>query len=142
MTGSVLCAVDVANGTDSNVLREAAAIAKRWEAQLDVINVVPDFGVGVVAGFFKADQHRQLRDEAERLLRAFVMDVLGKERAATVRHIVASGRPYEQVLRAAEASGAGLIVIGANAPDVADFLLGPNAARVVRHAKASVYVVR
>ncbi|MEP3300223.1 MAG: universal stress protein, partial [Pseudoruegeria sp.] len=37
---------------------------------------------------------------------------------------------------------ADLIVIGAHRPDFKDYLLGPNAARVVRHSECSVYVVR
>ena len=39
-------------------------------------------------------------------------------------------------------SGATLIVIGAHRPDLKDYLLGPHAARVVRHAECSVLVVR
>ena len=35
-----------------------------------------------------------------------------------------------------------LIVIGAHRPELRDYLLGPNAGRVVRHAKQSVLVVR
>lgn len=38
--------------------------------------------------------------------------------------------------------GADLIVIGSHRPEMGDFLLGPNAARVVRHSKVSVLVVR
>ena len=34
------------------------------------------------------------------------------------------------------------IVIGAHRPGLQDFLLGPNTARVVRHAKCSVNVIR
>ena len=34
------------------------------------------------------------------------------------------------------------IVIGAHRPAVSDFLLGPNTARIVRHAECSVNVVR
>jgi nucleotide-binding universal stress UspA family protein len=33
-------------------------------------------------------------------------------------------------------------VVGAHRQDLKDYLLGPNAARVVRHADCSVYVVR
>ena len=40
------------------------------------------------------------------------------------------------------ASDDDLIVIGAHKPDFKDYLLGPNAARVVRHSHCSVHVVR
>ena len=42
----------------------------------------------------------------------------------------------------AEIESTDLIVIGAHKAQISDFLLGPNAARVVRHSKASVLVVR
>jgi len=53
-----------------------------------------------------------------------------------------TGNAYDEILRVAEADGASLIVIGAHKPDFRDYLLGPNAARVVRHSKCSVFVVR
>jgi nucleotide-binding universal stress UspA family protein len=71
-----------------------------------------------------------------------VTEVLGKEANESVRHVVVTGNTYDEILRVAEADGAALIVIGAHQPDLRDYLLGPNAARVVRHAKCSVLVVR
>ena len=41
-----------------------------------------------------------------------------------------------------EAIKADLIVMGSHRPELRDYLLGPNAARVVRHAPCSVVVVR
>ena len=59
-----------------------------------------------------------------------------------IRHIVAIGSAYEEVLKVASDIKVDLIVIGASKPDLKDYLLGPNAARVARHAKVSVYIVR
>ena len=50
--------------------------------------------------------------------------------------------PLEQVLRMAEEIGCDLIVMAAGNPSLARYLLGPNAARVVRHANCCVLVVR
>ena len=44
--------------------------------------------------------------------------------------------------RAANRLGCDLIVVGAHRPELGDYLLGPNAARIVRHADQSVFVVR
>ena len=41
-----------------------------------------------------------------------------------------------------EAAGAELIVMASHRPELRDYLIGPNAARVMRHADASVLVVR
>ncbi len=49
---------------------------------------------------------------------------------------------YEEVLRAAERLGADLIVMAAHRPELSDYLIGPNSARVVRHARQSVLILR
>ena len=143
MTGPVLCAVDISNPhRDDNVLRRAARLAALDDAQLDVITVVPDYGMSVVGSYFDKDHHPRIEEEARQRLNDLVTDVLGAEANEKVRHVVVTGNAYEEILRVAQADGAGLIVIGAHKPDLRDFLLGPNAARVVRHADCSVMVVR
>ncbi len=60
----------------------------------------------------------------------------------SVQHIVGEGTVYEVILDMAEKVEADLIVMASHRPELQDYLLGPNAARVVRHAKCSVLVVR
>jgi nucleotide-binding universal stress UspA family protein len=55
---------------------------------------------------------------------------------------VLHGRVYDQIIEAANRVGADVIVMGSHRPELKDYLLGPNAARVVRHATQSVFVVR
>jgi nucleotide-binding universal stress UspA family protein len=62
--------------------------------------------------------------------------------ADRVTTAVRFGGTYQEILAHAEKIGAELIVIGSHKPNVADYLLGSTAARVVRHARCSVYVVR
>jgi len=59
-----------------------------------------------------------------------------------VQNIVSQGTIYKEILDAAERVGCDLIVMASHRPELADYLLGPNAARVVRHANCSVLVVR
>ena len=56
--------------------------------------------------------------------------------------VVRFGSIYREVLAQAEEDEADLIIVGCHKPDLADYLLGPNAASVVRHASCSVFVVR
>ncbi|NNK77306.1 MAG: universal stress protein [Litoreibacter sp.] len=143
MIKNVLCAVDVNNpDEDRTVLEMAARLAKLDDAQLDVIAVVPDFGASVVGRYFQDHHVVTARDTAGDVLGEFVADVLGEDVNAKTRHIVAVGSVYEEVLKAAKLGEADLIVIGAHRPDLKDYLIGPNASRVVRHASCSVYVVR
>lgn len=143
MSTSILCAVDIgAADVDREVLRTAHKLAQLDGARLDVVTVVPDFGMSVVSGFFDKAYHERAVAEGRKQLNAFVEDALGAEANADIRHVVATGKAYAEILHAAKAAGSDLIVIGAHQPDLSDYLLGPNAARVVRHSDCSVYVVR
>lgn len=143
MSKSVLCAVDINRPKDEkHILEEAYRLAKLDDARLDVITVVPDYGMSVVGSYFDADHTKKVKETAHHHLIEVTESVVGAEANKNVRHIVSVGNAYEEILRTAEKAGSDLIVIGAHKPDFRDFLLGPNAARVVRHSTCSVYVVR
>ena len=143
MSGTVLCAIDINRPDDErHVLERAAQMAALDGAQLDVVTVVPDFGASVVGAYNQDHDVKSAKDSAAKTLVSVVEEALGTEANAKVRHVTAVGSVYEEVLRVAKVSGATLIVIGAHRPDLKDYLLGPNAARVVRHAECSVLVVR
>ena len=143
MSGTVLCAIDINRPDDErHVLERAAQMAALDGAQLDVVTVVPDFGASVVGAYFQDHDVKSAKDSAAKTLVSVVEEALGAEANAKVRHVTAVGSVYEEVLRVAKVSGATRIVIGAHRPDLKDYLLGPNAARVVRHAECSVLVVR
>ncbi|MDA6078122.1 universal stress protein [Edwardsiella anguillarum] len=89
-------------------------------------------------------QIAELRDaalqQAERRLEALAASLpLPPERTGVK---VCWGSIYDEILKEAGACGADLIVIGSRRPSMSTYLLGSNAARVVRHASISVLVVR
>lgn len=143
MSKPVLCALELNDqNLDEKVLSQAARLAELDGAQLDVVNVLPDFGESWVSGFFEEHHHEKAVKDATQRLSDLCAQVLGKDRNAKVRHLVATGTAYQEILKVAETAGSGLIVIGAHKPDLKDYLLGPNAARVIRHSDCSVFVVR
>ncbi|PID36539.1 MAG: universal stress protein [Rhodobacterales bacterium] len=140
---TVLCAIDINRPDDDHkILRRAAQLAELDGAKLDVITVMPDFGSSMVAAYFSDHKADTMRQHAKELVEKACIEALGAEANKSIRHIVVTGNVYEEVLHCAKADGADLIVIGAHRPDLKDYLLGPNAARVVRHSECSVYVVR
>lgn len=142
MTKKILCAVDISQKNDTEVLQTADKLARLDGASMDVVTVVPNFGMALVGSYFDDNFQKQAVSEAKQALKDRVVKVLGEERNSEIRHIVAAGSIYEEILQLAEQVGADLIVIGAHKPDLREYLLGPNAARVVRHSNCSVYVVR
>ena len=143
MTGPILCAVDVSNGNDDlPTIKAAQEMATLRNKQLDVIAVIPDFGMSSVGSFFSKDHHDHMLEEAKNLLNTLACEALGAEANAKLRHVVATGRAYEEVLSLADQTRPSMIVVGSHKADRSHYMLGPNAARIVRHANCSVYVVR
>lgn len=139
----ILVAVDVASHPDDDPVLDTAARLAEWQgAALEAVTVVPDLGVGEVASYFPPDYEEKALAAAAEALSAHVTRLLGAERAAGVSCAVRSGSVYRAVLDLAEETGADLVVVGSHTPSAADFLLGSNASRIVRHARCSVYVVR
>ena len=107
---------------------------------LHVVTVLPDFGMSVVGSYFdKGFEKKALHDVGEALsdwVNAHVPDTV------EVHPHVMHGRIYDQIIAAADKLKVDAIVLGSHTPELADYLLGPNAARVVRHARQSVFVVR
>ena len=62
--------------------------------------------------------------------------------ASRVSNVVRMGSVYNEVLKEADHVAADLIVVGSHRPTMSTYLLGSNAATIVRHAKCSVLVVR
>lgn len=124
----------------SHALPAAINFARTFQAQLHVLTVVPDFGMSIVGQFFPKDFEQTARAEADKQMAAFFGDHVPADVAG--QHLVAHGSVYKEIIDAAESLGVDLIIMGAHRPDLEDYLLGPNAARVVRHSRCSVLVVR
>ena len=114
--------------------------SQAFGAQLHVLTVVPELPMGVVNLYFAEDAGARLIKAAKKGLAAFVKERIPA--AFDVKQHVAHGTIYTCILDKAEAIDADLIVMASHRPAMRDYLLGPNAARVVRHATRSVLVVR
>lgn len=121
-------------------LAQAVTIAHMNKAVLHVAGVLPDYGMSIVGSFFPENFEHQMLDEASKRLTEWCAKTLPKD--LEVHEHVLKGTIYEEILQASQRLGVDLIVMTAHRPDLKDYLLGPNAARVVRHADCSVLVVR
>lgn len=141
MKKNVLAAVDLAHPQDlTHILHEAKRFVDLDGGTLNVMTVLPPLGGAWVATWFKDDAEENMLKEADKTLHAQVRDALGPDVKA--RHIVSHGTVYEEILAMAARLSIDLIVMGAHRPELSDYLLGPNAARVARHSKCSIYIVR
>ena len=141
MSKNILCAIDLGHPEISKkILSEAQKMAHADGATINVVTVIPDYGMTIVGSYFEDGVMDKAIASSNESLHKFAKENLSED--VILRHIIAQGSVYEEVLKTAEKVEADLIVIGASRPDFKDYLLGPNAARVARHADVSVYIVR
>ncbi len=141
MYRKILFPVDLSN---QDVQVKALSVAIQWcqafAAELHVLTVIPDYGLSYVAQYFPNGDIEKMSAEVSEKLAGFIAEQVPEEVAATA--LVRHGTPYNEILTTAEEIGADLIIMGSHRPEFSDYLLGPNASRVVRHAAISVLVVR
>ena len=118
----------------------AVTLCEAFDAALIVMTVVPDIGMPVIAQYLPHDYGARVKQQVTNQLKAFVQAQVPP--GIEVQRRVAVGKIYREVIHAAAEAKVDLIVMGSHHPELKDYLLGPNAARVVRHAASSVMVVR
>ncbi len=141
MYRDILVTVDLGNQAgELKAMQTAVDYARVFGARLHVMTVVPDYGLSLVGGFFpKEHEHEAIRHAGD-ALRAFTAQHVPPE--IQHRHVIAHGSIYREILHHIAVVKADLVVLSASSPGPQDYLIGPNAARVVRHAPVSVLVVR
>ncbi len=141
MFKTILLSVDLTEASSwTTALPVAVEYCQAFGARLHLFTAVPDFGMAVVAQYFPENFEREALAEAGKKLEALAKDRVPDE--IETHLVVGYGTVYDEIMKAAKAVDADLIVVAAHRPDLKDYLLGPNAARVVRHADCSVLVVR
>lgn len=140
MFKTLLVPVDVMDAeTAMPAIERAAALALHADGSLRliyVISVLPSSYMEFAAPDLLDDQ----QNAAERELDAIAVKIaLPRERVSTR---IRMGSIYHEVLHEVEDMGADLVVVGSHRPSMRSYLLGSNAATIVRHATCSVLVVR
>lgn len=141
MTKSILLPIDLNhNSSWEKALPVAVALARADGASLHVLSVIPDFGKSIVGSYFPGD----FAAKAEETTRAELEALLAREVPGDIRvnSDVVHGTIYRKIIEAAERLDVEVIVMASHRSEMKDYLIGPNSARVVRHARQSVFVVR
>ncbi|MDH3579494.1 MAG: universal stress protein [Hyphomicrobiales bacterium] len=140
MFKNILAPIDVTHAESSELaLNAARKLADSSGAKLTLLNIVGDVP-NLVAVQLPKDYAEKAEAAAKDQLGSVAKSCGLAEGAYEV--IVGSGPAYHEILAQAKKMGADLIVMASHRPELADYLLGTVAARVVRHAKCSVLVVR
>jgi nucleotide-binding universal stress UspA family protein len=136
MYKTILVPIDMAHIEKGKAMIDTAKAQRGEDAQVILLNVVEVLPAWVASQLPSGilDQSRQSTLEE---LRA-IADAANINADVEVR----AGHPYKTILEVADKTGAELIIIASHLPGLEDYFLGSTAAKVVRHAKCSVLVVR
>lgn len=142
MYKTILVPVDIAEDVLTvHALEHVVYLAKISGAKVHFFHALPDASAFVTAYSFGIKEfENQAEVKAVEGLKKIMAEIdLPLERLS---YTISFGSPRDEVLQLAEEIEADLIVIGSRRPSVKTYLLGSNAAAIVRHAKISVMVVR
>ena len=138
MFQTILVPVDISVPDEARrLLEKARDMSGQWNSDVHVSTVIPDVGMPIVGSYLPENFETEGRARAEGELASLMQDT-GLE---AKRHVL-SGTVYDRVIGLAEQINADLILIAAHQPALGDYLLGSNAARLVRHSARSVLVLR
>jgi nucleotide-binding universal stress UspA family protein len=117
----------------------ALELARAFGARINLATVVRDIDAIWKTQYFPIGYEMMVK-EAENKLAHLARSQMP---AATEPNIfVGQGSIYSEVLRIAAETSTDLIVLASHRPEMKDYLIGPNAALIARHANCSVMIVR
>lgn len=140
MYSSIVVPVDLAHESSwVDAIPEAMAMARAGQASLIVMTVVRQMSMMFEARYLNFQVEEALTDARNRLQQV----VAGyADDSLPITAQVGFGPIGPQIVATARNHAADLIVMTAHRPEMRDYLIGPNAAYVVRHAQCSVLVLR
>ena len=137
MYNTILIPIDMAHIEKAKVMIDAAKSQAKEGAHLVLLNVidaVPSWATTYMPdNEILANHHKSAHDE---------LVAIANDNSIDAESLVQTGHSYSTILEIADKIKAELIIIGSHHPGVSDYFLGSTAAKVVRHAKCSVYVIR
>ncbi|KGA33626.1 universal stress protein [Pectobacterium brasiliense] len=142
MYTNILVPVDIEeDALTKHALTHAVRLAKMSGAAIHLFHSLPDASAFLSAYSFGIKELEneavvKANDKLKSLMKTIDLP------ASRLSCSVSFGSARDEVLALAEEINADLIVIGSRRPNVKTYLLGSNAAAIVRHAKMSVLVVR
>jgi nucleotide-binding universal stress UspA family protein len=139
---SILAPVDFTEASAKS-LRIACALAKVWDCTLTVLYVFDypeDEIVTIPAGMSPGEVRRVTRQHAAQQLRDFAAQ---HARAVDIVQQLGVGIPWQMIVRVANRTDAGLIVMGSvGRTGIPGFLIGNTAEKVLRHCDRSILTVK
>jgi len=125
--------------TAAAVYQKAKAIAGFSGADIQLVSVMPGFGMPIVASYIPDELRKETQDRFRESMEQFIQNHC----EASVAYALRSGKNWEEILKAADTWGADLIIVYHNQHrDINEVFSRSCAQRVADHAKCSVLWLR
>ncbi|MCF8494472.1 MAG: universal stress protein [Rickettsiaceae bacterium] len=122
------------------VFPPALNFVNAFGSKLHLIYIMPDFGMKMIEDYlprhWMSDQKQKYTKQFDEIVDKYI------PKGADVDYYIGRGAVYDEVIKYSENENADLIIISAVRPQLRDYMLGPNASKIVRHSSISVMVVR
>ena len=144
MYNSILVPIDISEDSLTNtVIPFVQAHATLNTAKVHFLTVIPSLPYYSALGLAYSAEMPDLK-EFQQAAKSKLDEIVKKFKipADKIQLHAVAGSPKDQILKLADMIDADLIIIASHKPDISTYLLGSNAAAVVRHAKCPVLVVR
>lgn len=123
-----------------SVLPIALNFVNSFNSRLHFVHIIPDFGMKMIEDYLPKhwikDQKQSYSEQIKDLIKTYIPEEI------KVDFYIGRGAVYDEVINYSNEIKADLIVVSAVRPQLRDYMLGPNASKIVRHASISVMVVR
>ena len=136
MYKTILVPIDMAHIEKGKAIIDIAMVQGDKDTQTILLNVVEELPAWVASQLPGGILDESRRSTLEEL------NAIANTANIKADVEVRAGHPYKTILEVADKKGAELIIIASHQPGLEDYFLGSTAAKVVRHARCSVLVVR
>ena len=141
MYKSILIPIDLYDKSSLKpILLKSLNFAQAFESTLSFVYVIPDFGIKTVEDYLPKHWIRDQKSKYNAQITELVKQHIPEGIKININ--IARGSVYDKVIQYSNEIEADLIIVSAIRPQFRDYMLGPNASKIVRHASISVLVVR
>lgn len=132
----IVVPIDLSQSDQGKAMVELAKKVSDPSAKIFLINVIEELPSYIVSELPSGIREKSVEDARTAL------EGIAKEAGLKNQVFVRTGAVSTEIIGLADEQRADLIIIASHRPGLQDYLLGSTAARVVRHSKHSVLVMR
>lgn len=141
MFKNIVVPIDLADKHSVKIALPAALqFVEAFGAKIHLVYVMPDFGLRMVEDYLPRYWMNDQKAKHNQLFTDLIKNIVPED--VKVEFHISRGAIYDEVINYSEKLNADLIMLSAVRPQLKDYMLGPNASKIVRHSSISVMVVR